>query len=51
MVVSYDELAVAAPTEEPPCETFERGDIVDTSVAFDTLEQGIKAELEAGDGR
>lgn len=44
-------IAVAAPTEEPPCETFERGDIVDTSAAFDTLEQGIKAELEAGDGR
>lgn len=44
-------VAVVEPSPEPPCETVERRDIVDASAAFDALEQGIKAELEAGDGR
>lgn len=44
-------VAVGEPSPEPPCETVERRDIVDTSAAFDALEQGIKAELEASDGR
>lgn len=44
-------IAVAAPAADPPCETVERRDIVDTSAAFDALEQSIKTELEAGDGR
>jgi hypothetical protein len=44
-------IAAAAPGVEPPCETVERKDIVDTGAAFDALEQGIKKELEAaGDG-
>jgi hypothetical protein len=44
-------VTVIEPSPEPPCETVERRDIVDTSAAFDALEHGIKAELEAGDGR
>lgn len=44
-------IAVVAPTEESACETIARDNIVDTSAAFDELEQGIRTELEAADGR
>lgn len=44
-------IAVNMPAATPPCETVERDDIVDTDAAFDRLEQGIRKDMEAGDGR